>query len=369
MRLFQGLESYGPGKFIIFVIIFKFIHNKLFDRENLLERTRALQKKQRSGKIAPPTSPYTPLSVVNNSNRDDVFRRKFSRSPSVQIPDFTPLQLRTTQLRKSRPRPTLPHFDLDQTPPVVIPPTLLAPRYSHLLEEAIAISQEKSTTPSPSPEPEQETFSDVSSTIAISQAGWTTPSPEQETFSHFEVKDTSHSSDIPSNTTTTIGKRVKGLLFSYLPTLSKSSSSSSTTKPPPISVQPSLPIPPIEILSKPRGPISTPARAPIVKPKHPKELVVLHPAPQPPRPPVSQIPRLKKPQRLVELRPPPPPPTPLPIPRPRRSSGSSVKDLVRGFEDIQSVSISSRDRDSNKLKYGFGWKTITGDQKRPQWKP
>ena len=348
-----------------------------FDRENLLERTRALQKKQRSGKFAPPTSPYTPLSIVNS--RDDIFRRKYSRSPSMQVPDFTPLQRHATLLQKSRPRPTLPQFDLGQKkeePLIVIPPTLLAPRYSHLLEEAISISQERSTTPSPSPEPEQtfskfetnDTFSDVSSTIAISQDGWTTPSPEQETFSQSEVKkNTSHSSDVQS--TTTIGKRVKGLLFSYLPTLPKlssSSSSSSSTKPPPISVQPSLPIPPIEILSKPRGPITTPARAPIVKPKHPKELVVLH---QPPQPPVSQIPRLKKPQRLVELRPPPPPPTPPPIPRPRRSSGSSVKDLVRGFEEIQSVSTSSsRDRDNIKLKYGFGWKT-TGDQKRPQWKP
>ena len=244
----------------------------------------------------------------------------------MQIPDFTPLGRRAVLPRKSR--PTLPQSVPDQKEPAVIPPTLLAPRYSHLLEEAIAISQEGSTL-----------------------------LPEQETSPQFEVQETSDSTDVPS---TTIGKRVKGLLFSYLSTLPKPSSS--TVRKAPLSVQPSLPIPPIEILSKPRGPVITPARAPLSKPKHPKELVVLHPAPQPPT--ISHIPRLKKPQRLVELHPPAPLPViePIPIPRPRRSSGSSVKDLVRGFEEIQAVS-------HDKLKYNVGWKTYTADKKRPHWKP
>ena len=330
-----------------------------------MERTRALQKKQKSGNIAPPTTPYTPLSVVNSN--DEVLRGQDSRAPRMQVPDFTPLGRRATLPRKSLLRPSLPRFDPDQKEPIVIPPTLLAPRYSHLLEEAITISQEGSTV-----SPEQVTFpqfeindtahsSDVSSTIAISERG-STPSPKQETFALSEVKDTSHSSE-SDVTSTTIGKRVKGLLFSYLPKLSKLSSSSTTVSKASLPVQPSLPLPPIEILSKPRGPITTPARAPILKPKHPKELVVLNPAPQPPA--ISHIPRMKKPQRLVELHPPPPPPVieqPNPIPRPRRSSGSSVKDLVRGFEEIQAV---SRD----KLKYNVGWKSYTGDQKKPRWKP
>ena len=176
-----------------------------------------------------------------------------------------------------------------------------------------------------------------------SQEG-STLSPAQETFPQSEVEETSHSSDVPS---TTIGKREKGLLFSYLPTLSKPSFS--TVSKAPLSVQPSLPIPPIEILSKSRVPVITPARAPLLKPKHPKELVVLHPIPQ--QPTVSHIPRLKKPQRLVELHSPAPLPMiePIPIVRPRRSSGSSVKDLVRGFEEIQAVS-------HDKVKYNVGWK-------------
>lgn len=239
----------------------------------------------------------------------------------MQVPDFTPLG-RYAVL----PRPTSPQAVPEQKEPTAIPPMLLAPRYLHLLEEATAISQQGSTL-----------------------------SPGQEIFPQSEVEDTSHSSDVSS---TTIGKRVKGFLFSYLPTLPKSSS---TVRKAPLSVQPSLPLPPIDILSKPRGPVITPARAPLVKPKHPKELVVLQPAPQPPT--VSHIPRFKKPQRLVELHPPAPLPViePTPIPRPRRSSGNSVKDLVRGFEEIQAVS-------QDKLKRNVGWKSYT-DNKKPRWKP
>lgn len=311
----------------------QFIHSTLvthlvYFRENLLERTRALQKKQRSGHIAPPTTPYTPLSVGSNSN---VLGGK-ERAPHMEVPDFTPLGRRAAPPRKSR--PTLPQSAIvsnDPTPDQegpIIPPTLLAPRYSHLLEEAIAISQEGSTL-----------------------------LPQQKSHDNFpqpEVEGTSRSSDLPS---TTIGKRVKGFLFSYLPTLPKSSS---TARKGPLSLQPSLPVPPIDILSKPRGPVVTPARAPLLKPKHPKELVLLHPAPQPPT--ISYIPRMKKPQRLVELHPPAPPPTMEPIPRPRRSSGNSVKDLVRGYEEIQAFS-------HDKPRLNQGWKKYADTSKRPHWKP
>ena len=143
---------------------------------------------------------------------------------------------------------------------------LLAPRYSHLLEEAIVISQEGSILSS-----EQET---------------------QDSFQQSEVEDTSHSSDIPS---TTIWKCVKRFLFSYLPTLPKSSS---TVRKGPLSFQLSLPIPPGDILSKPRGPVITPACAPLSEPKHPKELVVLHPAPQSQT--TSYISRMKKPQQQCQ---------------------------------------------------------------------
>ena len=303
-------------------------------RENLLERTRALQKKQRSGHIAPPTTPYTPLSVGSNSS----VLGGNGRVPRMQVPDFTPLGRRAAPPRKSRStlqQPVMHDIASENLTPEqegpIIPPTLLAPRYSHLLEEAIAVSQQGSTL-----------------------------SPGQgrhDSFPQSEIEDTPHSCDVPS---TTIGKRVKSFLFSYLPSLSKSSSAARKA---PISFQPSLPVPPIDILSKPRGPVVTPARAPLSKPKHPKELVVLNPAPQPTT--ISHIPRMIKPRRLVELHPPAPPPIiePAPIPRPRRSSGNSVKDLVRDFEELQTLA-------QNKLrrsKSNEGGKRYA--DRRPHWKP
>jgi hypothetical protein len=61
--------------------------------------------------------------------------------------------------------------------------------------------------------------------------------------------------------------------------------------------------------------------------------VHLQPAPIPR---VSLIPRVSKPQRLVELHPIVPVVSPQSIsaPRVRKSSGTSVKDLVRGFEEL-----------------------------------
>lgn len=302
----------------------------VFSRENLLERTRALQKKQRLGHIAPPTTPYTPLSVGSNRNvlggREGALR--------MQVPDLTPLGRRAAPPRKSRPtsqQPVICDIACKESMPEperpVIPPTLLAPRYSHLLEEAINISQQGSIVL-----PEQETH---------------------DTLPQSEIEDPTHADDVSS---TTIGKRVKSFLFSYLPTLPKSPSMAKKAA---VSLQPSLPLPPVDILSKPRGPVVTPARAPVLKSKHPKELVVLHPAPKPST--ISHIPRITKPRRLVDLHPPAPPPfEPTPIPRPRRSSGSSVKDLVRGFEEIHSLSHDKIKR----TKTNEGCKN-----KRPQWKP
>ena len=254
----------------------------------------------------------------------------------MQVPDFTPLGRRAAPPRKSRPtlqqcvtHDTAFNNSMQET---TIPPTLLAPRYSHLLEEAITISQQGLTL---SPEQERED----------------SPSPQSE------IEDTSYCNDVPSKTT--IGNRVKGFLFSYLPTLPKSST---TTKKSRIPLQPSLPIPPMDILAKPRGPVITPARPPVSKPKHPKELVVLHPAPRPSTT-ISQIPRKIKPRRLVELHPPAAPVTEPPTlaPRPRRSSGNSVKDLVRGFEEMQK--FGSQDK-LKRTKSNEGAR-----RSKPHWKP
>lgn len=253
----------------------------LLPRENLLSRARALQKKQRSGNVAPPTPTLrgvTPLTSLEH------------------VPDFTPLP------RRSWPKPKLPTpfastpFDGINDKSKLHAP-LLAPRYGHLLEEAIAVGSETRE-----------------SSVLI-------PPPT--------TKKTPPSDNMTAQPRTTVGKRVKGFFFSYLPTLSKTSQ--------PLKVKPSqpgLPLPSLETVVKPRGPVATPARPPIPKPPHPKELVQLNPAPAP-QP--SMIPRPSKPQRLVELHPvtPPQPAPPVDIPRPRRSSGASVKDLVRSFEDLE----------------------------------
>lgn len=279
----------------------------------------------------------------------------------MQVPDFTPLGRRAVRPRKSRPTLQQPiihdtasrNFTPEQEGPI-IPPTLLAPRYSHLLEEAINISQEGSTLSLGQEAQDSFLQSDIEEAVTNQQE------ETQDNFSQSEVEHMQHSYDVPS---TTIGKRVKGFLFSYLPTLSKPSSAASKARRALNPLQPSLPLPPIDILTKPRGPVITPARAPLPKPKHPKELVILHPAPQPST--ISHIPRMVKPRRLVELHPPPPNVIePTPIPRPRRSSGNSVKDLVRGFEELETLVH------NNKLKRTKS--TDTGKKfadKRPQWKP
>jgi hypothetical protein len=83
------------------------------------------------------------------------------------------------------------------------------------------------------------------------------------------------------------------------------------------------------------------------------------------------IPRVKKPQRLVELQPLPPhsPPKPIVVPRPRRSSGS-VKDLVRSFEDLEKYRGSSvRKGELKRVKSNADWKTAVGTGNRPGWRP
>jgi hypothetical protein len=283
--------------------------------DSLYGRVRALQKKQRSGNVAPPTPRTSTLS-----------RR------SVEVPDFTPLPRRPSP----RTRPTLP-IPVEDAPfkdlASNVPASLLAPRYSHLLEEAATVCEERSGS-----------SSQDSSDAAIRgehQASCRQPA--------------------------SIGNRVKGFLFSYLPTRTKRPSPLNS-KP----CRPRLPLPPPEILGKPRGPIVTPIRPPAPKPTHPKELVHLQAAP-PPK--VSMIPRIAKPQRLVNLH-------HIPFPesndgvsisrnRNRRSSGGSVKDLIRSFELEDSSSKGREDLnmcDLQRARSIEDWRHWE-KSKKPIWRP
>ncbi|KAH7924721.1 hypothetical protein BV22DRAFT_1195737 [Leucogyrophana mollusca] len=128
-----------------------------------------------------------------------------------------------------------------------------------------------------------------------------------------------------------VQSRMKGFFFSYLPILSRN-----VPRRAPLPAQPSrppLPCPPPEIYQKSRMPIATPARPAPPRPIHPKELVQLHHAS-----PLKKtlLPRVEEPCRLVQLKVTSTSPSSGAVqePRPRRSSGGSVKDLVRCFEEM-----------------------------------
>ncbi|KAF8621247.1 hypothetical protein AX15_007956 [Amanita polypyramis BW_CC] len=283
-----------------------------WERDAILLRAKALRKKQRSGDIAPPTSAD---STIHGT-------------PDMDIPDFTPLNLT---------RPILP-------PPIVsgalfqglreedVDPWKPPKGYADLMEEAIAVgnkSNEDAEQPS------------TTETLPLPGA--------VHSKGHPLIKKRHPSRP---ETPSTLGGRVKGFLFSYLPSLSKTAPHPSR-KINDASRQSRLPLPPPDLLDKPRPPITTPTRPPMPKPKHPKELVKLHPAPLP----VSKsslIPRFK-PRRLVELNPipPPEPRTSVPVIKPRSSNGS-VKELVKSFEDLRRVSDHER---------------AVPKEPRPAWKP
>lgn len=266
-------------------------------RQDILKRAKALQKKQRSGQGAPPT-PTLRFSSV-------------SSTPTV--PDFTPVHpARRQGVNSLQPRLAAPSF-LAQSAQR-LPPSLLAPRYSHLLEEAKSLSKQESPgprTPGESPAPFTPTTNDR---------------PVSDVIPH--IKQEESEQEIPLSPS--VGSRVKGFLFSYLPTLKTKKIPAQKTHQPAL---PGLPLPPPELLEKPRGPIITPQPKPAPRPTHPKELVNLQHAPSPaPVPTLSRIPK-----RLIDLRPISPPPVasaPIQIPEGRRSSGGSVKELVSSFEEM-----------------------------------
>jgi hypothetical protein len=96
-------------------------------REDMLKRAKALQEKQRSGQGAPPM-PTLRFSSV-------------SSTPTV--PNFMPVHpVRRQGINSMQPRLVAPSF-LAQTTQR-LPPSLLAPHYSHLSEEAKSLSKQDS---------------------------------------------------------------------------------------------------------------------------------------------------------------------------------------------------------------------------------
>lgn len=309
------------------------------------------------------------------------------RAPRMEVPDFTPLIGRRAMPHPRKSWPVLPPPVVHDAPfsnlPVDVekermsttkrlPPALLAPRYSHLLEEAIAISREDDPPSAFTPESrrEESSFASESDSQSFehSQGAARDMDEREEDASMFLSTPVTIRPPGQEQSKTTVSNRVKGFLFSYLPTLSKPPSSLPSRKLQ-LPRQVGLPLPPPDILEKPRGPVTTPARPALPRVQAPKELVNLNPAPPLP----SALPRPKaKPQRMVELHPLPPPvekPVALPfVSRPRRSSGSSVKDLVRGFEEMENKEKESLAVKRVKSISEMRPKTVRTDL-RPRWKP
>lgn len=265
-----------------------------------------MEKKQRAGKGAPgtPRRSQTPFSEM---------------SGHMEVPDFTPIGPRRVADRLNEWSSNLPA-------------TLLAPRYSHLMDEAVAISK------------------GTGGESSGSSSGVTVKAPP----------------DSPS-----LFRRIASPLFSYLPLLSKGTSGESSKD----QDKSGLPLPPPELFEKERDPIVTPVPKVPPKPAHPKEQVELHTVP--PKPSMIPKPRTQ-PKRLVELRP-APKPEPVPISKSllkeRRESGGSVKELVKSFETLDE-SVSSLRSSTRSVQSVNEWRVESlgagskGEgSSKPQWKP
>ncbi|KAI0305260.1 hypothetical protein B0F90DRAFT_1702906 [Multifurca ochricompacta] len=305
-----------------------------FQREDLLKRTKALQRKQRAGEGAPPT-PTLRVSSVSSS------------TPTV--PDFTPVHPARRQGVNITPlKLAAPAFHVQTTPR--LPASLMAPRYSHLLEEAKSLSKQDGSRPhAPGESPVPLALPSDDGPLA--------------TMTLYAVPD--HSvKEVPP--TPSVGSRMKGFLFSYLPTLKKKPAKKMHEP-----ARPGLPLPPPELIEKPRGPVITPQPKPAPRMVHPKELVHLQHAPPPSR--IPTLPRV--PVRLVELRPVSPPSETvgsIKVSERRRDSGGSVKDLVNSFEEMdRSSEIEAhalelrRQKSARRLAAGA---TTTVTNNKPAWR-
>ena len=297
-------------------------------------------KKQRCGNVAAPTSPFwSPTNTVTSSVAGP--RRLPTATNFTQ--DHPELSARRTLTSRLSLPLVIENAPFENLPPSKehtkrLAPTLLAPRYSHLLEEvkAVDIDIDLSTI--------RQRVEDPWARMAdISNGPLTNDELVDRIDTDMEPKLTEdpvplqREPFLKTKSASNLSDRVRGFFSSYLPVLSQRQRPQTTTRK---NVAPGLPLPPPAVLQKQRGPVSTPLRPLLPRAPHPKELVHLNPAPPP-----SHIPRPKAvPKRLVELV-----PIPLPVskdktalktglvPRPRRSSGSSVKDLVKGFEQMEDM--------------------------------
>ena len=350
------MEQIGRGKFLRMSAL---LHNStqqliiLVYRDKILQRIRALCKKQRSGRGAPPT-PQALARIRQGSVA--LTASPASTTGSMIVPDFTPTP--AERVRK---------FGVgtsDQRQPK-IPAVLFGPRYAHLQQE-VPVRSVLGSADEKGKGKEKEEMADTSGDVFTDNG--VDQDDEEEEESELEddedgtgewEEDEEHNGEgsyeegheqefipPPSPATSTVGRSLSYISSWFRP----ASSRASTPQPPKNNLKsrgpqlPALPIPPPSLLRKPRAPINTPAKAPLPKSKHPKELVSLNPAPRRPR--ASTKGKKRKPKRMVELAHLPEEvvekgkakeekvPESLMAVR-RRSSATSVRDMVKGFEELE----------------------------------
>lgn len=312
----------------------------------------ALRKRQRNGHGAPPTPSLTT-------------RHNFISSPSSSmiVPEFTPTPAERIRRFKypgldSGTATSTPNFS-DRLFKAPLPPSMTGMTTSSLNEAFARIANSSQdvddssvagfSTPSRAGTPESNASNDGLSELPEMNNILSTP-----TTSRVQRQEQTPMSAV---------KRSLNYISSWLrPGMFKSKEQQRASS------LPGLPVPPADVLGKARGPVATPSKKPAQRPTHPKEQVTLQPAPAP-QPP-SKIPRVAK--RLVDLQHvPTPPPKPLVAKTmSRRSSGSSVKDLVKEFEDMEQSKVKPLPPRVAELRRMGSLDTLKGKQgHKPAWKP
>lgn len=290
-------------------------------------------KKQRHGNVAAPTSPFwSPTSTVTSvaAPRPPPIPTDFTR-------DHPELPARRTLTLKLPLPPTIENAPFENLSPAKdhtkrLAPTLLAPQYSHLLHEVKTVDDMNLSTIRQRVDDPWARMADISNGPLTNDESVNGIDTDMESKLTEDPVSLQRDPILKTESAINLSGRVREFFSSYLPVLSERQRPQTIRK----NVTPGLPLPPLAVLQKQRGPVSTPLRPLLPRAPHPKELVHLNPAPPP-----SHIPRPKAvPKRLVELVPIPGHKTALKtqlVPRPRRSSGSSVKDLVKGFEQMEDM--------------------------------
>ncbi|KAI5124349.1 hypothetical protein M0805_008956 [Coniferiporia weirii] len=292
-------------------------HGPSWTSEKLLNRVRALCKRQRSGDGAPPTPEvYSRFATPSRYST-------LSPSSSMVVPDFTPVTTSRIRLYEKASLPTPSSEPFFKTPYLT---STMPARHSRLRQE---VTSSAPGTPQ--------------SKSALGLFGFSTPtmavqdddSDDESVAQEVETMLTPNTARMQRQTKS--GNAVKRSL-NYISSWLKPDMFKSKEEQRKGQQFPGLPVPPSDVLSRPRGPVETPAPKPPPKIIPPKELVTLQ---QAPLPQPSNIPKVSKPQRLVDLQ---HIPTPQPKPAPaktisRRSSTASVRDLVKEFEQMDEVKV------------------------------